>query len=82
MKVCFVASSSGRGGSDIALLELLDSLRKQSIDCFVFLPSNGHGLNVPDAIKFSRFPFRGAFCVVQDDSKQSADVVSKKNFIV
>jgi len=61
MKVCFVASSSGRGGSDIALLELLDSLRKQSIDCFVFLPSNGQ-LKIElekRGVNFKILPYKG-----------------------
>lgn len=61
MKICFVASSSGRGGSDIALLELIDSLQKKLVNCFVILPSDGL-LKIAlqkRSIDFKIFPYKG-----------------------
>ncbi len=61
MKICFVASSFGKGGSDIALLELIDSLQKKLVDCFVILPGDGP-LRIAlqkRSIDLKIFPYKG-----------------------
>jgi len=41
MKVCFVSHSAAKGGAERALLELLEVLKDNGVECYVLLPSNG-----------------------------------------
>lgn len=41
MRVCFVSHSSGKGGAEKALLELIDALKPRGVKAFVLLPSYG-----------------------------------------
>lgn len=41
MRVCFVSHTAGRGGAELALLELLEGLIAQGVDCKVLVPKKG-----------------------------------------
>jgi len=41
MKVCFISHSSAKGGAELAVLELIDALKEQGVECYVIVP--GHG---------------------------------------
>jgi glycosyltransferase involved in cell wall biosynthesis len=41
MRVCFISHTAGRNGAELALLELLQGLRKLDIHCLVFVPKKG-----------------------------------------
>ncbi|SEO52269.1 glycosyltransferase family 4 protein [Nitrosovibrio sp. Nv6] len=41
MRVCFISHSAGRGGAELALLELLQGLIAEGVDCKVLVPKKG-----------------------------------------
>lgn len=41
MKVCFISHAANKDGAERALLELIDVLRVNNVDCHVFLPCDG-----------------------------------------
>ncbi len=41
MRICFVAHSSSMGGADLVMLETIEALQAEGIDCRVLLPSRG-----------------------------------------
>ena len=41
MRVCFVSHTAGRGGAELALLELLQGLIAEGVDCKVLVPKKG-----------------------------------------
>ena len=41
MRVCFVSHTAGRGGAELALLELLQGLIAEGVDCKVLVPKRG-----------------------------------------
>ncbi len=41
MRVCFVSHTSGKGGAERALVELIEALERRDIECYVILPRNG-----------------------------------------
>lgn len=41
MRVCFISHSAGRYGAELALLELLQGLAKEGVDCKVLVPEKG-----------------------------------------
>ena len=45
MKVCFISHSSAKGGAERALLELLEALKGNGVECCVLLPSDGPLVN-------------------------------------
>lgn len=45
MKVCFISHSSAKGGAERALLELLEALKRNGVECCVLLPSDGPLVN-------------------------------------
>lgn len=45
MKVCFISHSSAKGGAERALLELLEALKENGVECCVLLPSDGPLVN-------------------------------------
>lgn len=45
MKVCFVSHSAYKAGAERALIETIDVLTQDSVECFVLLPSKGPLIN-------------------------------------
>lgn len=41
MRVCFISHTAGRGGAELALLELLQGLIAEGVDCKVLVPKKG-----------------------------------------
>jgi glycosyltransferase involved in cell wall biosynthesis len=41
MRVCFISHTAARSGAELALLELVQGLRKLNIHCLVFVPKKG-----------------------------------------
>ncbi len=41
MRVCFISHTSGKGGAERALLELIDALKERCVKCYVVLPAHG-----------------------------------------
>lgn len=41
IKICFVSHSSGKGGAERSLLELIDALKGRGVEAYVLLPSCG-----------------------------------------
>jgi glycosyltransferase involved in cell wall biosynthesis len=51
VRVCFVSHSSGEGGAEKALLETIDVLRDEGVECTVFLPERGAMANELDTLR-------------------------------
>ncbi|SCX63312.1 glycosyltransferase family 4 protein [Nitrosospira sp. Nsp1] len=61
MRVCFVSHTAGKGGAEFALLELLQGLVAEGIDCKVLVPKKGPLLAALDQLgiewKIIGYPF-------------------------
>ena len=60
MRVCFVSHTSGWGGAERALVELIEALKKRGVDCYVLLPRGGDLVRElrERHIPFRMFPYR------------------------
>lgn len=60
MKVCFISHSSGRGGAERALLELVDALKERGVECYITLPRHGPLINELKnrEVAYCIFPYR------------------------
>jgi len=59
MRICFVSHGSGRGGAEEVLLETLECLKEQGVECLVLMPGDmGLGADLRKmGIPFWRVPF-------------------------
>ena len=61
MRVCFVSHTAGKGGAEFALLELLQGLVAEGVDCTVLVPRKGPLLSALDQLqiewKIVGYPF-------------------------
>lgn len=60
MRICFISHTAGRGGAEFALLELLQGLVAEGIDCKVLVPKTGPLLEALNCLgiewKIVRYP--------------------------
>lgn len=50
MRVCFISHTAGRGGAELALLELVQGLIAEGVDCKVLVPKRGPLLEALDRL--------------------------------
>lgn len=50
MRICFISHTAGRGGAELALLELLQGLIAEGVDCRVLVPKTGPLLTALDRL--------------------------------
>jgi glycosyltransferase involved in cell wall biosynthesis len=60
MKVCFISHTSGKGGAERVLIELIDVLKERGVECFVIMPDKGALMSElkTRGVTFSKFPYR------------------------